>query len=73
MMRSSRGLPPPINAGLLSLLPGHDHMPMVLHCIISPTREQPRNHGPFVTIQSMSRQKPVFFFLTKCPPVDSWI
>lgn len=54
-LRIRRGLSSLINTGLLSVLSSHDDMPMVLHSIISPSREEPCNHGPFVAIKSMSR------------------
>lgn len=62
-----------VNMGLLSVFSSHDHMPMVLHSIISPSREEPSNHGPFVAIKSMGSQEPFFFFLTESPSVDPWI
>lgn len=45
-----RGLPSCVDTGLLPVFSGHDHMPVILDCIISPARKQPCNHGPFVPI-----------------------
>lgn len=52
--RRRRGFSSLVNTGLLSVFPGHNHMPMVLNSIISSTREESSNHGPFVTIVSVS-------------------
>lgn len=72
-LRRRGGFPSPISTWLLSVLPCHDHVPMILHCIISPSRKEPSNHRPFVSIESVSSQKPFLFFLSKSSPIDPWI
>ena len=71
--RRKRGLSPSVDTRLSSVPSGHDHMPMVLHSIISPPRKGPGNHSPFVAIKSMCSQESIFFFSTESPPVDPWI
>lgn len=47
------GLPPPVDAVSLSMLPRHYHVPVVLHRIVRPSREQPRDHGPLVPVHGV--------------------
>lgn len=73
MSETELGLSPPVNTILLSVNSSHDHMPMVLNCIVGPSRKQPCNEGPFVAIHSVCTQQPFLFFFAECPPVYLWI
>ena len=56
--------------GPLSLSASHDHMPMVLHSIISPTREEPCYESPLVAMNPVGCEEPLFLFFCEWSSVD---
>lgn len=58
---------------VLPLLPRHDHVPVVLYSVVSPTREQPRYERPLVAVEAVCRQETLLFFLVEGHPVYSWV
>jgi len=48
-------------------------MPMVLHCIVSPTGEKAGDEGPLVAVDAVGCEEPLFLFFSEWPPVDSWV
>jgi hypothetical protein len=59
-----------VGARALAVLASHDDVPVVLHGVIGPAREQARDHRPLVAVELMRRQQPVLLFLRERPPVD---
>lgn len=59
--------------GLFPLLSGHYDVPVVLHCIVSPSGEQPCYHRPLVAVHTVGRQKLLLLFFREGPPINPGI
>lgn len=62
-----------IKLGFLPASPCHDHMPVILHCVISPAGEKPGNNSPSVPMDPVRSEKPFFFLFGKRGSVDSGV
>ena len=48
-------------------------MPMVLHCVVGTTREEPGDGRPAVAVNAVRSEEPFFFLLREGAAVDPWI
>lgn len=72
---SSRRLSP-FKIGVTQVLPKlacHDHMPVVLDCVVCAAREETRNHGPFVAVEAMRGEKALLLVVGEGATVDAWV
>lgn len=55
----------------LAKLARHDDVPVVLHGVVGPAREEARDHGPLVAVELVCCQQPLLLFLREWAPVDA--
>ena len=48
---------------------GHDDMPVILHSVVGPAGEGPRDERPLVAVRAMGAQQPLLLLLAKWPPI----
>ena len=52
---------------------GHDDMPVILHSVVGPAGEGPRDERPLVAVRAMGAQQPLLLLLAERPPVNPWV